>query len=317
MLIRVKACGICGSDVHGYTGQTGRRIPPIIMGHEAAGVIEEVGAEVSDLSRGERVCFDSTVYCNQCEPCRSGQYNRCQKRQVLGVSVAGMKRQGAFADLVTVPSWIVSKLPEGLSFTQATLLEPLSIAVHAVNRAPSPEGKTVLILGAGTIGLLILQAVQLKGAGTIIVSDLNEQRLELARQFGTSLAVNPRTVDLLGLVQDETDGQGADIVFEAVGIRQTLQQAVAATRMGGHITLVGNLESRVEMNPQEIVSRELTISGSYANAGEYRQCIDLLSSGKIDVETLISEVLPLSEGQAAFDRLHKAEENLLKVILEP
>ena len=150
VLISVKACGICGSDVHGFTGKTGRRIPPLIMGHEAAGIIEEVGKNVKDFEKGDRVCFDSTVYCNKCRPCRKGLYNRCDKRQVLGVSTPEFKRHGAFAEYVAVPWWIVWKIPENMSFTQAALLEPASIGTHAGNRAPISTNDTVVVIGAST-----------------------------------------------------------------------------------------------------------------------------------------------------------------------
>ena len=154
VLIRVKACGICGSDVQGFTGKTGRRIPPLIMGHEAAGIIENVGKNVKGFEKDDRVCFDSTVYCNKCQPCRKGFYNRCENRQVLGVSVPSFKRQGAFAEYVAVPWWIVSKIPDDLSFIHAAFLEPVSIAMHAVNRASISRSDNIVIIGAGTIGLI-------------------------------------------------------------------------------------------------------------------------------------------------------------------
>jgi L-iditol 2-dehydrogenase len=317
VLIRIKACGICGSDVHGYTGKTGRRIPPVIMGHEAAGIIEDVGAKVENFSKGDRVCFDSTVYCNKCEPCRRGFYNRCEMRQVLGVSTPEFKRHGAFAEFVAVPWWIVTKIPHDLPFTQAALLEPVSIGVHAVNRAPLSDTKTVVVIGAGTIGLCITQAAKLKGADKIIVSEVNDFRLGIAKEVGADVVVNASKIDLREMVFEATNNQGADVAYEAVGLAKTFQQAMDVTKTGGHLTVVGLSEKMVTINVQGLVSRELTVRGSYASAGEYRDCVELVASGKINVEPLISEVLPLSEGQRAFDRLHKAEENLLKIILEP
>jgi len=317
VLIRVKACGICGSDVHGFTGKTGRRIPPLIMGHEAAGVIEKLGKNVKDFEKGDRVCFDSTVYCNRCEPCRRGYYNRCEKRQVLGVSVPAFKRHGAFAEFVAVPWWIVSKIPEHLSFSRAALLEPVSIATHAANRAPIEAGDTVVIIGAGTIGLLVLQACKLKGARKIIVCDINEFRLDVARKLGAEVVVNPERSNLTEAIFKETRGKGADVTFEVVGFADTFRHAISVTKTGGHLVAVGNLQKMVEFDLQELVARELTFTGSYASAGEFRDCIDLVASGKIDVQPLISDVLPLSQGQSVFERLLKAEENLLKILLEP
>jgi L-iditol 2-dehydrogenase len=317
VLVRVKACGICGSDVHGFTGKTGRRIPPLIMGHEAAGIIEGLGKNVSGFSKGDRVCFDSTVYCNKCEACRTGLFNRCDKRQVLGVSVPAFKRHGAFAQYVTVPWWIVSKIPDELSFVHAALLEPASIGTHAANRASISNDDTVVVIGAGTIGLFILQGARLQGAAKVIAVDINEFRLDLAKKIGADRLINPLESDLSEAVLQETEGKGANVTLEAVGYAKTFADAVSITRMGGQIVAVGNLEQKAEFDLQQLVAKEHTFTGSYASSGEFRKCIELLTSGKIKVEPLISDILPLEQGPDAFDRLLKAEENLLKIVLEP
>ena len=321
VLIRVKACGICGSDVQGCTGKTGRRIPPLIMGHEASGIIEQMGKNVPvdvGLEKGDRVCFDSTVYCNECGPCRKGLFNRCEARQVLGVSTPDFRRHGAFAEYVAVPWWIVSKIPDNLSFVHSALLEPVSIGMHAANRAPQPdENGTVVVIGAGTIGLFILQAARLRGAETVIVCDINEFRLGVAKKLGANEVVNPAGSDLRETVLRVTENKGADITFEAVGYAKTFKDAVSVTKMGGHIVAVGNLEQTAEFDLQQLVAKEHTFTGSYASSGEFRHCIDLVASGKINVEPLVSDVMPLQDGQQAFDRLLKAEEDLLKIVLEP
>jgi len=317
VLIRVKACGICGSDVHGFTGKTGRRIPPLIMGHEAAGVVEDFGKNVKDFEKGDRVCFDSTVYCNKCEPCRAGLFNRCDKRQVLGVSTPEFRRHGAFAEYVAVPSWIVFKIPDNMSFIQAALLEPASIGTHAANRAPISADDTVVVIGGGTIGLFILQAARLRGASRVIVVDINEFRLEIAGKLGADKVINPLKSDLQETIFKETKDKGADVTLEAVGYAQTFRDGISITKTGGHLVAVGNLEKVAEFNLQELVARELTFTGSYASSGEFHDCIELVASGKINVEPLISDVLPLKDGPIAFERLHKSEENLLKIVLEP
>ena len=317
VLISVKACGICGSDVHGFTGKTGRRIPPLIMGHEAAGTVEEAGDNVKRFEKGDRVCFDSTVYCNKCQPCRKGQYNRCEKRQVLGVSTPEFKRHGAFAEYVAVPWWIVSKIPDNMSFIQSSLLEPASIGTHAANRAPISTDDTVVVIGAGTIGLFILQAARLRGAAKVLAIDINEFRLDVAKKLGADKVINPLKSDLRKAILEETKNRAEDVTFEAVGYAQTFRDGVSVTKTGGHLVAVGNLEKATEFNLQELVARELTFTGSYASSGEFHDCIDLVASGKINVEPLISDVLPLKEGPGAFDRLLKAQENLLKIVLEP
>jgi len=317
VLIRVKACGICGSDVQGSRGKTGRRIPPLIMGHEAAGVVEDTGKNVKDFEKGQRVCFDSTVYCNQCEPCRTGFFNRCEHRQVLGVSTPDFKRHGAFAEYVAVPQWIVSKIPDNLSFTHASLLEPVSIGMHAANRAPLSNKDTVVVIGAGTIGLFILQAARLKGARKIFVSDINDFRLDVAKKLGADKIINPEKSDLKEIIFEQTGNKGVNVSFEAVGYASTFHDAVSVAKMGGHLVAVGNLEKIAEFDLQQFIASELTFTGSYASSGEFRDCIGLVASGKINVEPLISDVMPLKDGPQAFERLLKAEENLLKIVLEP
>lgn len=317
VLVRVAACGICGSDVQGYTGQTGRRLPPLIMGHEASGTVAAVGHDVCDWTIGQRVCFDSTVYCNQCSACTRGQYNYCTQREVLGVSVPAFKRHGAFAQYVALPAWLLVPMPETLSFVQAALLEPVSIGLHAVNRGQVQAGDTVLIIGAGTIGLFILQAARLAGATRLVVVDLDPFRLSLAAQLGANVTINPNEDDVLATIRDVTQGHGCDVSFEAVGLNATVQQALQATRIGGRVTLVGNLTPRVDLPLQTIVSRELTLTGTYASSGEYRDAVALVAAGSIHVMPLVSETQPLANGQATFDRLHSATEPLVKIILQP
>jgi L-iditol 2-dehydrogenase len=317
VLIRVKACGICGSDVQGFTGKTGRRIPPLIMGHEAAGIIEEVGCNVKGFKKGDSVCFDSTVYCIKCEACRKGLYNRCKTRQVLGVSTPEFKRHGAFAEYVAVPYWIASKIPDGMSFVNSALLEPVSIGMHAANRTPILPEDTAVVIVAGTIGLFILQACRLRGAFRIIVVDINDFRLNVAKKLGADIIINPLKSNLREVIFTETKDKGANVTFEAVGYAQTFKDAISVTKTGGYVVAVGNLEKIAEFDLQELVARELTFTGSYASSGEFRDCIDLVAAGSINVEPLISDVLPLEDGPGAFERLLKAEENLLKIVLEP
>ncbi|MHC4565345.1 MAG: zinc-dependent alcohol dehydrogenase, partial [Planctomycetota bacterium] len=231
--------------------------------------------------------------------------------------VPAFKRHGTFAEYVAIPSWIVFKIPDDLSFVNAALLEPASIGAHASNRAPIEADDTVVVIGAGTIGLFIIQGCRLRGAARVIVADINEFRLDLAKRLGADKVVNPLELDLKELVLEKTAGKGADVALEAVGYARTFDTAVSLTKLGGYVVAVGNLEKKAEFDLQQLIARELTFTGSYASAGEFSQCIDLVASGKINVEALISEVLPLEEGPGAFDRLLKAEEGLLKIVLEP
>jgi L-iditol 2-dehydrogenase len=314
LLIRVKACAICGSDVKGYTGKTGRRQPPIIMGHEAAGVVEAVGAQVTDFAPGDRVGFDSTVYCRRCAYCLRGQWNLCANRQVVGVSEGTYRRHGAMAEYVVVPHWIATRLPASVSFTQAALIETVAVGVHAANRTPLKLNDTVVLIGAGGVGLTALQAIRLKGAGKVVVTDLSPARLELARRFGADVCLRADAPDLLAQLRAATGPEGADAVLEAVGIQATLDLALAITRKGGALTLIGNVAPRVELGLQDIVSRELNLYGVCASNGEYAACVELVASGRIVVDPLISETARIEDGQAIFDRLYRGVEGNFRTV---
>ena len=314
LLIRVKACAICGSDIKGYSGKTGRRQPPIIMGHEASGVVEAVGANVTGFRIGDRVCFDSTVYCQRCEYCLSGHPNMCADRQVVGVSEGTYRRHGAMAEYVAVPYWICVQMPDALSFEQAALVETASIGVHAANRTPLQLNDTVVIVGAGTVGLVSLQAIRLKGAGRVVVTDLSPVRLELAQQMGADVVIPADTPNLLDALRQATGPEGADAALEAVGVQATVDTALEITRKAGALTLIGNVQPRVEIGLQSIVSREITVYGVCASNGEFADCVELVASGRIRVDPFISERARLEDGQAVFDRLYKGDEANMRTL---
>ena len=288
--LRVKACGICGSDLHGMDGSSGRRIPPIVMGHEASGAVDATGEGVTAWKAGDRVTFDSTVWCGECDYCREGRVNLCDSRQVVGVSCAEFKRDGAFAEYVTVPQRILHRLPDSLSFAEAAFAEPVGVALHAVRRAGDVSGTTVLVVGAGLIGLLVIQALKRAGAAKVIAVDLDEGRLKLAQELGADechLSANAPAL----LV---------DIAMEVVGAAPTVDLAVRSVRKGGQVVLVGNLSPYVPLPLQLVVTRELDVLGSCAIAGEYPDALEAIASGSIRVKPLISAAVALEQGAEAF-----------------
>lgn len=317
VLVRVRACGICGSDVHGMDGSSGRRIPPIVMGHEAAGVIAEIGRTVTGWNKGDRVTFDSTVSCGECWYCRRGEINLCENRRVLGVSCGEYRRHGAFAEYIAVPARILYRLPDNLSFEQAAMVEAVSVAVHAAGRTPLVLNSSVAVVGTGMIGLLIVQVLRVKGCGKIIAIDVDKEKLKLACKFGATHAIEANEPDLQGKIRALTAQRGADAAFEAVGLATTIKTAIESVRKGGSITLVGNLKPQVELPLQSVVTRELTLIGTCASAGEYPACLDLIASGKINVTDFITATPPLEEGAKWFERLYAGEKGLMKVLLKP
>lgn len=317
VLIAVKACGICGSDVHGMDGSTGRRRPPIIMGHEAAGIITRVGDGVRTWAPGDRVTFDSTIYCGHCSYCRKGQVNLCDNRRVLGVSCADYRQDGAFAEFVAVPQHILYRLPDSLSFEHAALVEPFAIALHAVSRAPLALNNTIVVVGAGMIGLALTQALSQTGCGLLIVVDLSPERLALAAKLGATHTLNSAAQNAGDEILRLSGGRGADLAFEAVGLPETVDLALRCSRKGAAITLVGNVAPKIEFPLQFAVTRELTVLGSCASRGDYPVCLDMLARGALRAAPLISAVAPLADGASWFDRLYRKKPGLLKVVLTP
>lgn len=318
VLIRVQAVGICGSDVHGMDGSSGRRVPPIIMGHEAAGIIAEVGSDVHQWATGDRVTFDSTVYALDDWYSRRGMYNLSDGREVVGVSTPNFRRHGAFAEFVTVPQHILYRVPDNVTFTQAAMVEPVAIALHALSLTPLELNDSAVVVGAGMIGQFVIQALKIAGASPIIAIDLDDDRLTLARKLGATHTFNARTdADLPARVRELTHGRGADVAFEVVGANATINTAISCVRKGATITLVGNVTPTVEVPMQKIVTEQLRLQGSCAINGEYEASLALISSGKIDVGAILSAEVPLSEGAAWFDRLYNHEKGLMKVVLKP
>ena len=316
VLVRIRAVAICGSDVHGYDGKSGRRIPPVVMGHEASGEIVKIGPRVAQYKVGDRVTFDSTVYCGACEYCRKGQVNLCTNRTILGVSCNEYRRYGCMAEYCNIPERILYKLPDEVTFETAALVEPLSIGFHAAAITPTELGDTALVIGAGTIGQMIIKVLRGSIGGGIIVSDPDEFKQQEALKSGAD-AVIGKGVDVVEEVKKLTGGKGADVAFEAVGLNVTVNTAIQSVRKGGSVTLVGNVTPKVDLPLQDVITRQLTIRGSAASSGEYPRCLEAIAGGRIDLGNIIIKVAPLSEGAAWFDRLHNNGAGLMKVVLIP
>jgi len=317
VLVRVKAVGICGSDVHGMDGSTGRRVPPIIMGHEASGVIESVGSEVTNWKAGDRVTFDSTIYRLDDWYTRKGLYNLSDNRMVLGVSCKEFKREGAFAEFVAVPQHILYKLPEKVSFEHAAMVEPIAVALHAINLTEISVNDTAVVGGTGMIALFVIQLLKLAGCGQIVTFDLDQDRLDLALKLGATHAFKADAINIPEEVKKLTNGRGADIGFEVVGIAPVLKTVIESVRKGAQVTLVGNISAEVNFPLQQVVTRQLKIQGSCAICGEYEQVLELINRGLIEIDPLTSAIVPLEDGAEWFNRLHNHEKGLMKVILKP
>jgi threonine dehydrogenase-like Zn-dependent dehydrogenase len=312
VLIKVKAVGICGSDVHGYLGITGRRIPPMVMGHEFSGIVAAVGAGVTSVKAGDRVAPYPVVFCGECEFCRQGNVHICLNKTAFGV----LECNGAMAEYISVPAKLAFKLADGVSYSVGSMMEPMAVAYRGVNNAGDLSGKNVLIVGAGTIGLLALAIVKMRSPAKIFVSDLSDHRLAVAAKMGADFTINPGTGDLEAAIKSETGGSGVDVAFEAVGATPTVQQAMSALKIGGTAVWIGNSAKMIQVNMQEIVTRELKVVGTFLYTfKEFGEVVALLNSGKINVEPMISLETPMENGPALLARLAKDPGPMIKVIL--
>ena len=311
VLIKIASVGICGSDIHGYSGESGRRIPPIIMGHEASGIVTDVG-ENSRFNPGDRVCVDSTIYCGLCEFCIKQKVNLCSDRKVIGVSCEEYYRDGAMAEYISVPERIVYKINDSISMDDAALIEPASVAYHSISLSQFNKDDTIMVVGAGIIGLSIIQVLKMRGCNEIISVDINDSRLDVAKFYGADYLINPQREN-----KSQKINKGVDIAFEAVGINSTVNYCIDSVKKSGKVILVGNVQQNVTFPLQKIVTRELIILGSCAISGEYPEVIRDLTDGKINFDKIVTSTASLSHGKQWFDELSSGKHNQIKVILNP
>jgi 2-desacetyl-2-hydroxyethyl bacteriochlorophyllide A dehydrogenase len=312
ILIKVKATGICGSDVHGYLGTTGRRIPPMIMGHEFSGDILEIGDDVTKFSLGDRVTVQPVNFCENCEYCKQGLTNLCPNKKFYGA----MDTNGSMAEFISVPYKLIYKLPDSINYLKGTMIEPLAVAYRAVNQVQNIKGKNIFIVGAGTIGLLVLQVAKSKNPLKIFISDTDKNRLELAKKIGADFTINPIKDNLKDIINRETKNEGVDIAFEVVGLSATVQQAMTVLKIKGTCVWIGNSDKMINLNMQEIVTKELNIIGTYSyNHKQFGDSIKWLAEQDLDLDSIISKVVPLDKGPEMFKKLSENRNKLIKVIL--
>ena len=315
VVVRVAACGLCGSELEAFKNHSPRRTPPLVLGHEFCGVIDSFGRGVGDrggLRVGQKVVSNSLVPCNDCVRCRRGDTHLCAKRQIFG-----MNRPGAFAEFVAVPADCLIPWPENLPAEAACLAEPLANGVHVAEMVRPLRPKTVLVFGAGPIGLMCQGAIQAMLGAEVIVTDLSEDRLSIARARGAKAVVPGRSQDPVKAVQEMTQGEGADVTVDAVGAAQTKQQSVAAARPGGAAVWIGLHENSISLNSFEVTLPERQVLGSYASTmDQMRTALDLMSSGKVETASWV-ERFPIARGVEAFNRMLKPKGRDIKAVIVP
>jgi (R,R)-butanediol dehydrogenase/meso-butanediol dehydrogenase/diacetyl reductase len=319
-VVKVDFCGICGSDVHGWSAGGAVYEYGTLMGHEATGTIEEVGAEVSKLKPGDRVAINGFTPCGECVACRNSIPNACVNNMIRTIGQSPVL-DGAFADYIWLPDIDITadKMPDNLSSEEGAFTEPAATVVHAIRISRFQVGDTVAVVGAGPIGLLCISALKAAGAGQIIVSQRPGARADLAMQFGADASINPRDENnpVGEQIRKLTDG-GADVVIECAGSPPALQQSIDMARPGGQVILVGVNERPTPITPTSLMFGEIDVKGSLAwDHKDFKIAVDFMASGQVDVKPLISDIIALDEIQSqGFERL-KTDKSLIKVLVKP
>lgn len=310
VLLKVRACGICGSELETFKNQSPRRVPPLIMGHEFCGTVEEMGANVVGYTKGDRVASNSVVSCGTCDSCKRGLTNLCKNRQIFG-----MHRGGAFGEYVNVPAHCLVPMPANVTPQAACMTEPLANGIHIVNLTRHLKPEKVLVIGAGPIGLVTQQAFQALLGVPVYVADLRNERLAIARKLGATATINSAEEDLVSVINQLTGHEGIDLVVDAVGNSQTNQQALKAIRPGGAIVLIGLYENSQPFFTYDIILSEKQIIGTYAaTQQEINESLDLIASGKVDVTSWV-HYYSLDDGVAAFTDMLTAKADHIKSVI--
>ncbi|MCI9328856.1 zinc-binding dehydrogenase [Schaedlerella sp.] len=317
VLIRIRAVGICGSDIHPYRGNgLDRREPGIIMGHEATGDVAEIGGKVTRWKPGDRVAVNPQINCEFCIMCRKGLPHLCDHPLLIGSSMRGFL-DGAMCEYLVMHEKQLYHLPDEVSYDYGTFLDPLGNAIHLINRGGVKLGDKVVITGAGTIGLLAVQTARLAGAVKVIAVDLSDYKLGIAKDVGATCCLKSDDPDFLEKVKQETDGMGPDVVVEAVGISTTYNLALQMCRKRGTVVALGFTKPELELAIQQIVYKELHVFGSTGYADECGTTLEYLKNNMVDIEKVITHRLPLEKVKEGFDLLCEPDSKAIKVILNP
>jgi L-iditol 2-dehydrogenase len=312
VLIKIKRIGVCGSDIHVYHGLHPYTSYPVVQGHEIAGEVDMWGADVKGFVKGEKVVFMPQVTCGVCYPCRHGMYHICDHLKVMGFQTGG-----AAQDYFPVKAEMVLKLPQTISLDQAAMIEPVSVAAHALSRAGNIEGKKVLVLGGGTIGNLVAQVAQASGAAAVLLTDVSEYKLAKARECGISNVVNPNQDDLSQAILKCFGPDKADLILECVGVQPTITQAVANARKGSTIVVVGVFGKKPEVDLGLVQDRELTLVGTLMyQKKDYERAIELVAAGKLCLDPMVTQRFDFKNYLEAYEAIEGSGGNYLKVMID-
>jgi L-iditol 2-dehydrogenase len=312
VLIKVKRIGVCGSDIHVYHGVHPYTSYPIVQGHEVSGVIAEVGQEIKGFALGDKVVFMPQVTCGECYPCRHGMYHICDSLKVMG-----FQTNGAAQEYFPILADMVLKLPESITIDQAAMIEPVSVAVHALSRYGSSDGLNVLVLGAGTIGNLVAQVANASGAKKVLITDVNEYKLQKAHQCGLDYVTNPQQEDISQAILNTFGPDKADLILECVGAQDTITQAVENARKGSTIIVVGVFGKKPIVDLGLVQDRELSLVGTLMyQKKDYERAIELVSKGKLCLDQMITHRFAFKDYLEAYKTIESSGGKYMKAMIE-
>ena len=314
VLIKVCACGVCGTDVHIYKGEEGSAAvnPQVVLGHEFAGIVQEVGSEVTLTKPGDHVSLDPNMYCGICRPCRMGKKQNCENLFALGVNA-----NGGFAEYAVCPESQCFKINNDIDFEVAAMSEPLACVIHGIDLAEIKSGQTVAVIGTGAIGFLMMQVAKLRGASTVIMCAVDDAKCELAKELGADYAINSKSENLVQMIRGYSRADGADVVIECVGNPIATEQAFQIAGKGARVVLfsVPNPKETYELKLFDVFKKELTIVGSLINPDTHQRAVNLINSGRIEIKKLITQVYDIEHLEEAIKCQMSLES--IKVIVKP
>lgn len=312
VLIQVKRIGVCGSDIHVFHGLHPYTSYPVVQGHEVSGVIAELGALVQGFAPGDKVVFMPQVTCGTCYPCRHGMYHICDHLKVMG-----FQTNGAAQEYFPVKAEMILKLPEQVTLDHAALVEPISVAVHALSRFGSVAGLNVLVLGAGTIGNLVAQVAVASGANKVLITDVSPYKLDKAHQCGLEHAANPAQEDLEQAMQNTFGPDKADLILECVGVQETISQAVTVARKGSPVVVVGVFGQKPTVDLGLVQDRELSLIGTLMyQKKDYERAIELVVNGTLHLDPMVTHRFPFVDYLAAYQAIEASDGRYMKVMID-
>ncbi|NMC04060.1 MAG: zinc-dependent alcohol dehydrogenase family protein [Candidatus Lokiarchaeota archaeon] len=307
VLVKVKASGVCGTDVHVYEDEVPIAKLPVIPGHEFCGEVEAIGKDIKDIKAGDRIAVEPNLFCGHCHFCRTAKKHFCENWAAVGLT-----RSGGFAEYCAVPRQAVYKIEDKLGFNEAAFFEPVACVLHGIERSQVKPGDSVVVMGAGSIGLIYVQALKAFGIKNVISCDIDDNKLQIAKNLGADKVLNTKHDDVVKVVKDMTGGLGVESVIDAAGAKATLSMAFNLVQNCGSVVVFGVPTEPMEVNMYDVYRREISIIGSFTNPYTNEQALKLLATGKIKFDQIISHPVAIDDVESAMIKMRDRTETVIK-----